>query len=35
MVVKQWEELKLNGELHVLEETVIQGNKMAQFYQSK
>ncbi|KAF3426726.1 hypothetical protein E2986_04491 [Frieseomelitta varia] len=33
MVAKQWVQLKLNGELHVLEEIVMQGNKIAQFYQ--
>ncbi|XP_043594039.1 uncharacterized protein LOC122572729 isoform X2 [Bombus pyrosoma] len=32
LVAKQWQELKLNDELHILEETVMQGNRMAQFY---
>ena len=35
MIANQWKELKLKGELHILEETVIQGNRLAQFYQSK
>ncbi|KOX75138.1 hypothetical protein WN51_14285 [Melipona quadrifasciata] len=32
LIAKQWKQLELNGELHVLEETVMHGNKMAQFY---
>ncbi|KAK9306393.1 hypothetical protein QLX08_002911 [Tetragonisca angustula] len=32
LITKQWKQLELNGELHVLEEIVMQGNKMAQFY---
>ncbi|XP_043594043.1 uncharacterized protein LOC122572732 [Bombus pyrosoma] len=31
-VAKQWEQLKLNDELYVLNQTVMQGNKMAQLY---
>ncbi|XP_043510772.1 odorant receptor 9a-like [Frieseomelitta varia] len=31
-VAKEWKQLKLNNELHVLDETLIQGNKMAQLY---
>ncbi|XP_050580530.1 uncharacterized protein LOC126917572 isoform X1 [Bombus affinis] len=31
-VAKQWEQLKLNNELYVLNQTVMQGNKMAQLY---
>nr|XP_033190332.1 uncharacterized protein LOC117156927 [Bombus vancouverensis nearcticus] len=31
-VAKQWEQLKLNNELYVLNRTVMQGNKMAQLY---
>ncbi|KAK9306169.1 hypothetical protein QLX08_003062 [Tetragonisca angustula] len=34
MIANQWKELKLKGELHILEETVIQGNRLAQFYQN-
>ncbi|XP_076474331.1 uncharacterized protein LOC117156926 [Bombus vancouverensis nearcticus] len=34
LVAKQWQELTLNGELHVLEEIVMQGNRMALFYRS-
>ncbi|XP_033190329.2 uncharacterized protein LOC117156922 [Bombus vancouverensis nearcticus] len=34
LVAKQWEQLKLNGELHVLEEVVKQGNRMAHFYRN-
>ncbi|XP_043594037.1 uncharacterized protein LOC122572728 [Bombus pyrosoma] len=34
LVAKQWQELKLNDELHVLEETVMQGNRMALFYRN-
>ncbi|KAK9306167.1 hypothetical protein QLX08_003061 [Tetragonisca angustula] len=32
LVATQWDQLKLSGQLHVLEKMVIQGNKMAQFY---
>ncbi|XP_043517841.1 uncharacterized protein LOC122532806, partial [Frieseomelitta varia] len=32
LVGTQWDQLKLSGQLHVLEKIVIQGNKMAQFY---
>ncbi|KAK9306392.1 hypothetical protein QLX08_002910 [Tetragonisca angustula] len=32
LITKQWKQLELDGELHVLEEIVMQGNKMAQFY---
>ena len=35
LVATQWDQLKLSGQLHVLEKMVIQGNKMAQFYHSK
>ncbi|XP_031771350.1 uncharacterized protein LOC100872285 isoform X5 [Apis florea] len=33
-VAKQWHQLKLNNEIRVLEEIVMQGNKMAQIYRS-
>nr|XP_033190330.1 uncharacterized protein LOC117156923 [Bombus vancouverensis nearcticus] len=34
LVAKQWEHLKLNNELHVLEKVVMQGNRMAHFYRN-
>lgn len=34
-MAKEWEQLKANNELHVLEATVIEGNKMAHLYRSK
>ncbi|XP_050580536.1 uncharacterized protein LOC126917575 isoform X1 [Bombus affinis] len=34
LVAKQWEQLKLNNELHVLEKVVMQGNRMAHFYRN-
>lgn len=34
-IEKEWEQLKLSNELHVLEEVVMQGNKMGQLYRSE
>ena len=34
-IEKEWEQLKLDNELHVLEEVVIEGNKMGQLYRSE
>lgn len=33
-VASEWDKLKLNNELHILDNTIIQGNKMAQLYRS-
>lgn len=33
-MAKQWHQLKLNNEIRILEEIVMQGNKMAQIYRS-
>ncbi|KAK1126047.1 hypothetical protein K0M31_005574 [Melipona bicolor] len=35
LIEKEWAQLKLNNELHVLEEVVIEGNKMGQLYRSE
>ncbi|XP_048266430.1 uncharacterized protein LOC100645055 [Bombus terrestris] len=34
LVARQWQQLKFNNELHILEEVVMQGNRMAHFYRS-
>ncbi|XP_076473927.1 uncharacterized protein LOC143302571 [Bombus vancouverensis nearcticus] len=34
LVARQWQQLKFNDELHVLEEVVMQGNRMAHFYRN-
>ncbi|XP_068966131.1 uncharacterized protein [Bombus flavifrons] len=34
LVARQWQQLKFNDELHVLEKVVIQGNRMAHFYRN-
>ncbi|XP_017754793.1 PREDICTED: odorant receptor 9a-like [Eufriesea mexicana] len=34
-VTKEWEQLKSSNELHILEEIITQGSKMAQLYRSK
>ncbi|XP_031366026.1 uncharacterized protein LOC102674214 isoform X2 [Apis dorsata] len=33
-VANEWDKLKLNNELHILDNTIVQGNKMAQLYRS-
>ena len=32
---KEWEQLKLNNELHILENVLMRGSKMGQLYRSK
>lgn len=34
-MTKEWEQLKSNNELHVLEEVIVEGNKMALLYRSE
>ncbi|XP_043511732.1 uncharacterized protein LOC122529551 [Frieseomelitta varia] len=34
-IEKEWGQLKLNNELHILEKVLMQGNKMGQLYRSK